>query len=138
MGNLMADMMVSRLAEPLLALEKRIEWIVPVPLHWRRRAWRGFNQSQILGERLALALGLPLKPILRRIRHTKMQTRIPKEKRAENVRGAFALEKSVAPPLPGILLVDDVVTTAHTIGECAQVLRQSGAPQVWAACFARA
>jgi ComF family protein len=137
-GRAMADLMVARLAEPLLALEERIKWVVPVPLHWTRRTVRGFNQSRVLAERLSQAIDLPLIEALRRTRRTKMQTRVPKEKRAENVRGAFALSFGVDRPVPGVLLVDDVVTTGHTIQECARVLLAGGAPQVWVAAFARA
>lgn len=138
MGSVMADIMVARLAEPLLALEDRIEWIVPVPLHWRRRAFRGFNQSLLLARRLSQAMEAPLKPeVLRRIRHTQMQSRLPGDKRAENVDGAFAVPRRHHGRLPGILLVDDVVTGAHTAAECARVLAEAGAPQIWVASFAR-
>ena len=137
-GRLLADIMVARLSVPLGDLEERIEWVVPVPLHWRRRAFRGFNQSDILAERLSEHLNLPMKPeMLRRVRHTKRQVRVPREKRADNVRGAFAVDRSLSNPIPGVLLVDDVVTSGHTVGECARVLTGAGAPQVWVASFAR-
>lgn len=136
MGALMSDLMVARLAEPLLALDGRIGWIVPVPLHWSRLAWRGFNQSQALAERLSQAVGWPVENALRRVRRTRMQTRIPKDRREKNVAGAFAYAGPETPP--GVLLVDDVVTTGHTIAECARVLALAGAPEVWVACFARA
>lgn len=139
MGNLMADMMVARLAEPLAVLGERVQWIVPVPLHWRRRLMRGFNQSEILAKRLADAVGAEMQPsALRRIRHTKMQVRIPKEKRAENVAGAFEVNPRFRGALPRVLLVDDVVTSGHTVAECARVLAAAGAEQVWVASFARA
>jgi len=137
-GVLIGDIMVERLTEPLLALEDRVGWIVPVPLHWIRRAWRGFNQSEILAARLSESLGLPLVHGLRRVRYTRMQTRIPKEKRGDNVRNAFQIDRKISGAVPGILLVDDVVTTAHTVTECARVLGEAGAPQVWVASFARA
>lgn len=141
MGRLMADVMVTRLAEPVLALEGRIGAIVPVPLHWRRRLWRGFNQSDLLAQRLSQAVDIPVMHPLNRTRYTRAQARIPShrtEEREKNVRGAFTCKKSVSTPLPGVLLIDDVVTTAHTVGECARVLKLAGAPQVWIACFARA
>ena len=138
MGSVMADLMAARLTEPLLALEDRVRWIVPVPLHWTRHSVRGFNQSRILAERLSQTLRMPVVSALRRVRRTKMQARIPREKRGENVRGAFAVAKMIRDPLPGVLLVDDVVTTAHTINECARILTLAGAPQVWAASFGRA
>ncbi len=136
MGRMMADLLVARVAEPARALEDRVGWIVPVPLHWTRRSTRGFNQSQILAERLGIALGLPVIPALTRDRRTRMQTRIPHEQRAANVKDAFGFSSEYKSP-PGVLLVDDVVTTGNTVNECARVLREAGAPQVWVVCFAR-
>lgn len=139
MGEMLGRMLVARLSEPVRLLEDRVEWIVPVPLHWRRRRWRGFNQAAILAAALSRATRIPLnQEILRRIRATRMQVRVPAHRRAENVRGAFALTRKAPTPLPGILLVDDVVTGAHTVAECATVLRRAGAPEIWVACFARA
>lgn len=137
-GNLIADMMITRLSEPINELRGRIDWIVPVPLHWRRRWSRGFNQSDLLANRLGQHLGIPVVHVLRRKRHTRMQTRIPREHRARNVAGAFEVQRSAPRELPGILLIDDVVTTGHTITECARALQLHGAPQIWVACFARA
>lgn len=138
-GELFGRMMVARLAEPIRLLEDRVECMVPVPLHWRRRRWRGFNQAEILAAALSRATRIPLNPsLLRRIRATRMQVRVPAHRRAENVRGAFALGRKAPSVLPGILLIDDVVTGGHTVGECARVLRRAGAPEVWVASFARA
>lgn len=143
-GRLIGDIMVARLTEPLSVLESRVKWIVPVPLHWTRRMWRGFNQSEVLATRLAESTGLPLVHALRRTRRTRMQTRIPRSRREANVAGAFAFKPlpltdwDPAAPAPGVLLVDDVVTTGHTVTECARVLLAAGAPQVWIASFARA
>lgn len=139
MGRVLGRMLVARLSEPVNLLQDRVDWIVPVPLHWRRRAWRGFNQARILAVHLSSATGIPLETrVLRRIRATRMQVRVPAGRRAENVRGAFALTRAARPPLPGILLVDDVVTGGHTVTECARVLRRAGAPEIWVASFARA
>lgn len=138
-GIVLGRMMVSRLAEPIGVLGDRVGWIVPVPLHWRRRAWRGFNQAEMLGRELANATHIPMKTnVLRRVRATRMQVRVPADKRAENVRGAFEASRGGERPMPGVLLVDDVVTGGHTVGECARVLCEAGAPEVWVASFARA
>lgn len=137
-GRLMGDLMVARLAEPLLALEGRVGCVVPVPLHWTRRIGRGFNQSRDLGAQLSRALGLPLEAgLMRRNRRTRQQAMLRPEERARNVEGAFEVAARWRGKLPGVLLIDDVVTTGHTIRECARVLREAGAPQVWGACFAR-
>ncbi len=139
MGRLMADMMIVRMGNPLRALDDRVEWVVPVPLHWRRRVGRGFNQAGLLAEPLAEALQMTCAAdLLRRTRHTRRQVDVPVEQRESNVRGAF----EVAPEygevsIPGVLLVDDVVTSGATVAECARMLCAAGCPQVWVAAFAR-
>jgi predicted amidophosphoribosyltransferase len=62
---------------------------VPVPLHWRRRYARGFNQAALL----ARELGLPVRDVLRRRRHTRPQIELPAGTRHTNVDGAFALTR---------------------------------------------
>lgn len=139
MGRLMARLMCERLAGPIGALGGRIDLVTPVPLHWARRMARGFNQSLLLARPLAQALTLPLKPeILRRRKYTRRQALLPREKRGENIRGAFGLAAGADVAGLGILLVDDVVTSGATAEECARVLKAGGAREVWVASYARA
>ncbi|HOE97054.1 MAG TPA: ComF family protein [Candidatus Sumerlaeota bacterium] len=139
-GEAIARLMADDLRRPLSQLHGRLDCVAPVPLHWRRRWERGFNQSLLLARAVSQASGIELNPaLLRRKRHTRRQALVPRASRAQNVRGAFAL--AVEPGAlagRGVLLVDDVVTTGSTIEECARVLRAGGAREVWVACFARA
>jgi ComF family protein len=141
-GEAMARMMRRELGEALRPLRDRLTMVAPVPIHWRRRFWRGFNQSDLLAEAMAEELGLPCRlELLRRVRYTPRQALLPRERRADNVRGAFALSDNVsAGELSGlgVLLVDDVVTTGSTIDACARALLDAGAREAWVACFARA
>jgi len=101
--------------------------IVPVPLHAVRQRERGFNQSELLARALLGAYPhLRLDLSLRRIRPTISQARLSGNARQGNVRGAFAV---VGEGLSGasVLLIDDVVTTAGTVTECARVLKLGGA-----------
>ena len=107
--------------------------IIPVPLHPRRLRERGFNQALELARGAARHLRIPLLPAgLRRVRHTPPQTRLDARQRQTNPLGAFV----PGAPLPGprVALMDDVVTTASTVAECARILRASGAAdiEVWA------
>ncbi len=107
--------------------------IVPVPLHPQRLRERGFNQALELARTAARRLRIPLQPsLLQRIRYTQSQTQLDAHRRQTNPLGAFALGHS----LPGthIALIDDVMTTASTISECARVLHSAGAIrlEVWA------
>lgn len=138
MGEALAHLMARALAEPLATLGGRIDCVAPVPLHWRRRMWRGFNQSDRLAHRLAATHGLTYAPrLLRRHRYTRRQALLPPEERAANVADAFRVRRSAGIEGLGVLVVDDVLTSGHTIGECARVLRDAGAREVWGASFFR-
>jgi ComF family protein len=107
--------------------------IVPAPLHPRRLRERGFNQALELARPAARRFRIPLRAEgLRRVRDTPPQLGLDARQRQINPLGAFAL----GAPLPGtrVALLDDVVTTASTIGECARVLRAGGAAdvEIWA------
>jgi predicted amidophosphoribosyltransferase len=86
--------------------------VIPVPLHWSRRCWRGYNQSAVLAEALAKRLGLPYRPgWLRRVRATPQQTRQTPAARKTNVRGAFRAHPQAGLRGKTVLLVDDVIST---------------------------
>ncbi len=106
------------------------DWLVPVPLHPVRQRARGFNQSALLAEYVLPTFPhARLNENLRRIRPTRTQSRLTPEQRRNNVRGAFAVSDD---SLSGsrVLLIDDVVTTAGTVIECARVLRLAGVARV--------
>jgi ComF family protein len=109
------------------------QWMIPVPLHSDRLRTRGFNQALELARPLSRALGIPLLPQgLRRLRATPPQTGLNALHRRRNVRGAFVAAADVRDR--HIALIDDVITTAATVRECAKVLKRAGAAsvQVWA------
>ncbi|MDP3427155.1 MAG: ComF family protein [Humidesulfovibrio sp.] len=114
------------------------ELVVPVPLHVRRLAWRGYNQSSELARLLARRRGLPLRQeALSRVRRTVPQMELGRSERAENIRGAFAANPEI---LAGrtALLVDDIMTTGSTLEECSRMMRAAGAAQVHVLVLARA
>ncbi len=117
-----------------LQLQQAVDVIVPMPLHVDRLVERGFNQSHEIARFAARPLGLDCEPrLLRRSRPTRPQVGLAREERIANVRGAFcAGPASIAGRR--VALVDDVVTTASTVAEAAQVLRAAGAAavDVWA------
>lgn len=118
----------------------RPELVVPIPMHWRRRLVRQTNSPDLLAERLARFLGVPLLDrALRRCRNTLPQKGLPPRERFENVRGAF--HAAAKRDLRGtrILLVDDVLTTGATCSEAARLLKDTcGAKMVFVAVLARA
>lgn len=119
-------------------LVKKADIISPVPLHFRRRFMRRYNQSSLLGLHTAKESKKPYQPfLLKRIRHTKQQTRLNKLERKANVRDAFSISENI--PITGktILLVDDVMTTGATLSACAKALKEKGAKKVYCLTFAR-
>ena len=118
--------------------DRRFDLIVPVPLHAARERERGFNQATLLAELLAAKVGLPLRPVLERIRYTTTQTAHDRAERMENLQDAFRLRKNRDVRGLRVLLIDDVLTTGSTLSECARVLKAAGAISVHAATAARA
>jgi ComF family protein len=116
--------------------------LVPVPLHWRRRWSRGFNQSALICKVLAKELDCTVVPILRRKRHTAQQVGLGWESRRRNVTGAFITTtehrwpKKIAKE-EEIFLVDDVLTTGATMDACARALGEAGFTNIHAVALAR-
>jgi ComF family protein len=140
-GEGLAELVGERWAEEQSARfsSLHIDAIVPVPLHWRRRWQRGYNQSAALCQGLASCLGVSYHTSwLRRERNTPRQTSQSPADRKVNVRGAFRARPGA--PLSGrvVLLVDDVMTTGATANEASRALRAGGARRVVVAVLARA
>ena len=114
----------------------RIDAVVPVPMHWRRRLARGTSAADLLAAGIARRLGLPHRHLLRRRRATPMQNELPFDDRRGNVRNAFVASRRAAGRR--VLLVDDVTTTGATLAECRRALVEAGASAVYAAVVARA
>ena len=106
-----------------------------VPVSIPRRAQRGYDQAGSLASVVASQLGVPAVPLLRRIRDAGPQARRGGAQRRAAIRGAFEAVHNA----PGrVLLVDDVLTTGATAGECARVLTQAGASEIGLLTAARA
>lgn len=101
-----------------------IDLLVPVPLHWRRRLQRGYNQSELLCRGIAEVLGRPVNSrSLRRHRYTHQQSLQSSLDREENVKDAFCIRHPEKLEGHHILLVDDVLTTGATLGSCGEALK---------------
>ena len=116
--------------------------VIPVPLFKRKRRSRGFNQAEEIARafvRHSRASGIELDTAsLARVRETTSQTGLTRHQRRANVRGAFAVTQPERIQGRSVLVVDDVMTTGTTAGECARVLKRAGARQVFVATVARA
>lgn len=114
----------------------RSDAVVPVPMHWSRRALRGTSSAEEIALQVAADLGVPCRRLLRRVRATPMQNELPFGERPANVRGAFRPRRGVRGLR--LLLVDDVVTSGGTLSECRRALAAAGATAVHAVAAARA
>lgn len=120
--------------------------LVPVPLHRKRKNWRGFNQAQILAEEVSGSIHLPVLEVLERLKNTKQQAKLNRTERLQNLQGAFGLMDSanfrerISRSREGkvkLLLVDDVSSTLVTLEEAAKVLKEAGTEEVWGLVLAR-
>jgi competence protein ComFC len=118
--------------------DERFDAVVSVPLHWRRRWQRGFNQSELLARGIARRRGVPVMAALRRVRHTATQTGLSNTSRRRNVTGAFEVRHRQPVAGQRILLIDDVMTTGSTVAACAAALRRAGAIRIVVLTVARA
>ncbi len=135
-GRLLGQLLAEHVA--MTAQQERRDYpdyLVPVPLHWRRLHRRGFNQARLLATALRRRLHIPLcETKLRRRRHRPPQHQLTERERSTNLRGAFTSK-----PWAGeyIVLVDDVVTSGATATEIAQTCLRAGAARVDLWCVGR-
>jgi ComF family protein len=113
-----------------------IDALLPVPLHWQRQAFRGFNQSLELCKPLASQWALPIMTGIARRRATPFQSGLAASQRRKNLRRAFVVRKM--PRFRHVLIVDDVVTTGETARQLAMALIRQGVKKVSVLAVARA
>ncbi|QOL50015.1 ComF family protein [Massilia litorea] len=133
-AGLLRDAVLARPGLPLPDL------LCPVPLGPRRLRERGFNQALEIARPLASALGVGLQPRLAtRAVETAAQSGVRPRERAANIRGAFEIAPDMAERIQGrhVGVVDDVMTSGHTLNELAATLKAAGALRVTNLVFAR-
>lgn len=111
-----------RLARRFESTLRGIDLLVPVPLHWRRRLRRGFDQADSIARAIGRRAGVPVSPVLRRRRATPPQTRRPRGQRLRGLDTAFLCDLPQAVRGHRLALVDDVVTTGATLRAAARAL----------------
>ncbi|MGE0206623.1 MAG: ComF family protein [Candidatus Babeliales bacterium] len=112
---------------------------IPIPLHWTRYAWRGYNQAEIIAAYLAKNNNKPLVSCLSRIKRTPLQVSLSIDEREDNVKNVFSLSEHMKDQLKDkhIVLVDDVMTTGATLRAAAKVLAQARPASISAIVAAR-
>ena len=113
-------------------IEEEIEAILFVPIHRRKEALRGYNQSELLGSYIAKKLDIPLlSNHLLKTRWTVDQNKLGKVERKNNLKDSFKAINIEDFKDKEILLVDDIITTGTTMEECGKVLVEKGARKVY-------
>lgn len=100
------------------------DYVVPIPLHWTRYAYRGYNQAEVIASVIARKSGKPLVHLLKRNRRTLFQSKLDVEQRSENLHNAFDVVKVDRELYKNkrLLLVDDLMTTGSTFKNAAKKL----------------
>jgi ComF family protein len=124
------------LCKAIADLPEHVDALLPVPLHWRRHGYRGFNQARELCRPLQKATGLPVLRNVRRKRFTRYQSGLSASERRRNLRRAFEVRGEIG--WRHVLIVDDVITTGETTRQLARVLLEAGAEKVSVLALARA
>jgi ComF family protein len=123
------------LQEAASSLPGDIDALLPMPLHWRRQARRGFNQAAEIARRVRALTGLPVVSNVIRRRHTPYQSGLTAAQRQRNLRQAFRVRGSIS--RKHVLVVDDVITTGASCRQLAKVLFEAGVPAVSVLAIAR-
>ena len=121
---------------------ENFDYLVPVPLHYYRENWRGFNQAELIAQVIGPACrtgrsrmtNIKLERLLKRVRNTKQQvTMKTKEERETNIKKAFVVDSRWRRKLKDkkVLLIDDVFTSGADMRECTKILKKAGVAVVW-------
>lgn len=128
---------LSRFLTRTLPLDQQFDVVLAMPMHWRKRWERGFNQAELLAKPIAKRYGLKLKSNLRRARYTKAQAGLSEAQRRENLQGSFCVKRPEEIKNQRVLLVDDVFTTGATLRAASTALKRAGARHITALTLAR-
>ncbi|MBN2401082.1 MAG: ComF family protein [Spirochaetes bacterium] len=128
--------------EEIIQYKDLIDVVTCVPINRKKKAERGFNQSEVIARELAKNIQKAYHPFLREKHNYKTQRKLGYRDRFLNILGRYAVKN---PDLnrkyikgKKIIIIDDVFTTGATINECARILKSFGADRVYSLTIARA
>ena len=130
-------LLLARSLAPHLSRIPRSPILVPIPLHQRRERERGFNQSERIAHYAAKVLDLPvIDTLIDRQRQTAQQSKLDRQSRRTNLRGAFIVPQGTVIADHTCILVDDVFTSGATLTAAAYALERAGVKHIWSAVVA--
>jgi ComF family protein len=118
-----------------------IDVIIPVPIHRKRRWWRGVNSPDFIADEIGRGLNVPvITDAIKRTSATALQFNLSDRARSRNVKGAFDINPQKIKLLKNkrILIVDDILTTGATCNEISKLLKKAGAKSIAVCAIARA
>ncbi|MEN0035766.1 MAG: ComF family protein [Cellvibrio sp.] len=134
--QLSSGKLLAQLLSETCSTAERPDILVPVPIHWRKRWQRGFNQSELIAYWISKNFDIPVLSACQQTRHHHSQKGLGRAERYKNLRQSFAINTSIKAKLHGahIALIDDVVTTTATARTLSELLLKNGAQRVdiWA------
>ena len=136
LGRWAADLVIEAHGEKLKRLGAAR--VVAVPLHWKRRLQRGYDQAEALARPLARGLGLKVERVLKRVKATEKLAELGRTERAGVMKGAFEVVGGKGFAGETVILVDDILTTGATCGAAARALKRAGARKVVVVVIGRA
>ncbi len=128
----LSELIAQKIKQDLPPKFKKVDLLVPMPLHWTRKLARGFNQTELIVDQMSL--NIPSFKGLKRTKKTPQQIGLSKSERQKNIQSAFTLKKAIKAET--VLIIDDVMTTGSTLEEAAKTLKSAGVKKVYAIAFA--
>lgn len=133
-GQVLSEILYAYIKRTYPEILNDTDWIIqPIPLYFWRQFTRGFNQSEIIAQKISP------KKILKRHKYTRQQARLDKASRKKNIKNAFFIPPKWHHKIKNksIVLIDDVVATGSTLDQAAKVFKNTGAKKVIAIVIAR-
>jgi ComF family protein len=97
--------------------------IIPLPIHYKKKKIRGYNQAEIIAQELSKQIGVPMKKIIRKIKSTESQTNKTIYRRWQNQEEIFELDTSQNLNNKHIVIIDDVITSGATMYNCLRIFK---------------
>lgn len=117
--------------EKICGLLKKYDIIIPVPIHKKRKAQRGYNQTQLIASKISRCLNIKFcNNVLVKNKDIIAQSKLNKKERIQNIKGAFKILNLEEIKGKNILLLDDIYTTGSTANECSKILKKAGAKKL--------
>ena len=115
-----------------------VDIITAVPMYYKNMRERGYNQSELLAKECAEIFNIPYAELVEKHKKNKAQHTLKGKERESNVQGVYRVIDSQAVADKNILIIDDIITTGNTLGECCKVLKKAGCKNICCAALCAA